>query len=40
MELDISAILADVRSSSPLSPSSHDQLALTAHLDHQLLTRL
>jgi GINS complex subunit 4 len=40
MKLDISDILADVRSSSPLSPSSHDQLALTAHLDHQQLTRL
>lgn len=37
MELDISDILADVHSSS-LSPQ--DQLASTAHLDHQQLTRL
>jgi GINS complex subunit 4 len=37
MELDISDILADVHSSS-LSPQ--EQLASTAHLDHQQLTRL
>ena len=37
MELDISDILADVHSS---SLSQQDQLASTAHLDHQQLTRL
>jgi GINS complex subunit 4 len=37
MDVDISDILADVHAS---SLSSHDQLASTAHLDHQQLTRL